>query len=257
MMIGFSQYDQMPDTLTISLNEFRALLRKAFEGIFGHDRDWNALTDLVIWLECHGENGLKVFLSRAGNLAQMGNAKLESETQGYIEINADRQSLLLLHNSICDVAVAEARSSGMATLQIRQAEDPSIIVATVAEAAEYGFSSAAWWPGGDGWACIATQSHADEAPCLRRINLPPDFEALNDITFVVGGSMSRIEDKYPDWFLFQKGQEQAPNEIRQLFLSHLDNGCVISRVEYEHLNRLADAVLVEATEASRQGAGPS
>lgn len=257
MMIGFSPRVLMSDTLNISLNEFRALLRKAFEGLFVHGRDWHALADLVIWLECNGQDGLAVFLTRADALSQMPAAKLESRGLGSIELNGQSQSMLLLHHSVCDLAIAEVKSVSVLNMHIKQAADPSIIVASVAHCAEYGLASAAWWPGGEGWAYIATQNCNDSAPYLRRVTLPPSHKALSGITFIAAESTSRIESDYPDWFLFQDGNQHPPNEIQKLFLKHLDGGCEINTSDYDKLVHLSNAVLVEATDASRQGAGPS
>lgn len=259
MMTGFSPRGPMSDTLTISLNEFRALLRKAFEGLFGHERDWNALADLVLWLECHGRDGLAIFLSRASALSQMPTAKLERSRPGHIEVSAHSQSMLLLHHSVCDLATAEVKSktTRVVNIQIKQAVDPSIIVASVAHSAEYGLAAAAWWPGEEGWAHTATQDGNDSAPYLRRITLPTSHKAMRDITFIVAESASDIERDYSDWFLFQQGNRQLPQETQQLFLNQLDGGCMMSVSDYERLTQLANAVLVEATDASRQGAGPA
>ncbi len=253
-MIGFSPFVLMADTLTISLNELRALLRKVFEGIYGHTRDWNALTDLVLWLEFYDLNGLEKLFSAEPHLGQAHPRKYTS-SKGEAKIDADNGSLLELSDMIGDFLIADARRTGQAIIHIENTQHQAVIAACVARCAKAGFAAVAWWRGKKDRGSIAFQSPEESAPNLFKITLPEGFEGYDYVTVILNSSMDEIKHAYPSWFSFLEAEQFPANEIARRYEEHLDKGFRITRSDYDRLCILADRVLVEASEASRKGAG--
>ena len=245
----------MSNDLRISLNEFRALLRKAFEGIYGHSRDWNALADLILWLEYRGLKGLESLFAAAPSLKAEYKLTLELSSQLDLSVNAKGASLLSLCPEIGDLLIANAQTTGVCAMQINNVTDAELIAATVNRCGQSGMAAAAWWPGQDGSGAIAFQSKNEAEPNLYRIDLPSGFEEYSDVFIVVDQSLENIQGNHPDWFSYLEDGQTPSNEINNIYLSHLDNGYEISGNDYSRLCKLADRILVEATEQSRQGAG--
>ncbi len=255
MTTGVFRFALMSDDLTISLNEFRALLRKAFEGIYGHSRDWNALADLVLWLEYRGLDGLKMFFD-AEPLLNRHSFKTDitySEMETVIFGNGN--SLFSLCLEAGDILISKARNQGVCVMQLNDFSDLEIITATVDRCVKNGLSAAAWWPDRNGQAAIAFQDQGEHEPSFYKIELPTGFESLSFGTIIADKSLKNIRERFPQWFSLLEKEKVTASEINNKYLAHLDNGYRINFVDYSHLSKLADRVLVEATEQSRKGAG--
>ena len=244
----------MAEYLTISLNELRALLRKAFEGVYGHTRDWNALTDLVLWLEFYDLDGLEKVFSAQGRLGG-SRPKMFYSAKGERKVDAGGSTLLELNDTVGDFLIADARVSGKAIIHIENVAQPDIIAACVARCSKAGFAATAWWPEAKGQACIAFQDVDEKAPNLFKIELPQNFAGYDFVTVVLASSIDDIKQAHPIWFSFLKDGQIPANEIALRYDEHLDRGFKISEADYKRLCKMADRVLVEASEASRQGAG--
>lgn len=245
----------MSNDLTISLNEFRALLRKAFEGTYGHGRDWNALADLILWLEYRGLGGLRIFFEAESGLNIADRPKVESHLDGKITIEGQEKSLLSFCPELGDLLIAAALNSGHCVMQITNVSHAEIVVATVNRCTRNGLAAVAWWPGKGDWGMIAFQEPGETEPNLYRIELPPDFKDYSGVKIIADKSLKNIQKNFPKWFYFLKSGQQPSSEIDDLYLAHLDNGYKISTDDYRRLSESADRILVEATEQSRQGAG--
>lgn len=80
----------MAKQLNLSVNELWALLRRTFEALYGHERDYYDMARTVLWLECHGHDGVGQLI---GALPHLENTKLPepslSETaSGIISLTA-------------------------------------------------------------------------------------------------------------------------------------------------------------------------
>ncbi len=245
----------MAEAITISLNEFRALMRKAFEGVYAHRHDINALADHVLWLEYHGLSGLDIFLESCAGLEEWRSPDLQERSNGDLDIDARGQCMLALNDMVCDLVFDRALGRNMGTLHIQNALNPQVIVSGLARCKHYGLAGAAWWPGTGEWAHIAVLDGDSPVPYLCRIDLPEGVGALSATTLIVADAFEKIDAKYPEWFAFRRGHTTPANEIQQSYLSHLDHGFSLSKEKYRKICALADRVLVEATEQSRRGAG--
>ncbi len=253
-MTGVFRCGLMSSGVTLSLNELRALLRKAFEGIYGHDHDWNALTDLVLWLEFHDLDGLKIFFDAEPGLP-CDIPNLSEGDNGDILIDGKGGSFLQFNVTSCDLLVSKAKTAGQAVLHVNNTKHVQVITASVARCASSGLAAAAWWPSEENSAYIAFQEAGARAPNLFRVSLPAGFENYEGVTIIAAPSIKDIQTRYQDWFQFQKSGQTPSNEIEERYQQHLDHGFAMSVDDYKRLCHYADRVLVEATEQSRRGAG--
>lgn len=140
-MTGVFLSAPMSDKVTISINELRALLRKAFEGVFGHSRDWNAMTDTVIWLECHGMAGLKYFFDCYSSLSRGHKAKMSIGKDGDILIDPQGTSSLEYMHLLADVMLAAAKNNGAARARISTVKYPNIAQVAINRFSKLGYGA--------------------------------------------------------------------------------------------------------------------
>lgn len=247
----------MSKDITLSINEFRALFRKAFEGLYAHEHDFNDLANLVIWLECRGLGGISKFLEAETGMLSGLKPAMKKNIDNSFAIDGRGLSLLAFNDLVGDLAIAGAKTNQIGIAHIENAKHQDVIVASVARCARYDLAAAAWWPDSEaGIANIATQSKEGTAPMLTRINLPNSSgEQLDHITIICSSNMAAIEERYKEWFAKRGDHKIEASELTDSFSRHLDGGIKMQVDDYKQLCRCADRVLVEATEASRRGAG--
>ena len=117
----------MSEQITLSLNELRALLRKAFEGVFGHGRDWNAMADNVLWLESHGYEGLATFFAAYPKMEASKKASLSVMPSGALTIDSHGTSLLEYVHLVGDILLSEVGGQGEARAHIQTTEKSNIL----------------------------------------------------------------------------------------------------------------------------------
>ncbi|NNE57986.1 MAG: DUF3726 domain-containing protein [Hellea sp.] len=247
----------MAETITISINEFRALLRKAFEGLYVHEQDYNQLARLVIWLECRKLSGIKMFLEAEDGPGSRWDLNLNELDSGEYFIEANGMSLLCFNDLACDLAIGRAKNSGMSIVHISGAMHPEVIAASVARCVRNGLSACAWWPDEDvEVANLASQEAGQAEPMMCRVDLPKSYGGhIENVTLVCAEKLSDLESKYRHWFSYKDEDYIASDMLSSTFTQSLDNGLTLSMESYKRLCHCADRVLVEATEASRRGAG--
>ncbi len=247
----------MTDTITLSINEFRAILRKAFEGLYGHDHDFNQLARLVIWLECRQLSGVKLFLEAEADHGAKWDLILNDLETGEYEIEANGLSLLCFGDLACDLAIGRAKYTGFSVVHISGAMHSEVIAASVARCARNGLAAIAWWPDENTKvANMASQRLDQSAPMVCRVDLPQSYEgSIERVTLVCATKMSVLEEHYADWFSYKDENYIAADALTSTFTRSLDRGLILSIKDYKRLCYCADRVLVESTEASRRGAG--
>ena len=126
-MTGVFRFVPMSEQITLSLNELRALLRKAFEGVFGHERDWNAMADNVLWLESHGYDGLATFFAAYPKMIADKKASLSITPSGEIIINSHGTSLLEYVHLVGDILLLEVRGREKLSALIQTTEKSNVL----------------------------------------------------------------------------------------------------------------------------------
>ena len=252
-MIGAFLFGLMSETVTLSLNELRALLRKSFEGIFAHNHDWNALTDLVLWLEFQDLGGLDTFFEAEPSLREASPRVIQNDNE--IVVDGNGASLLAFNTRACDLLLADVNLNGRGVLHVRNTKNSEVITASVSRCAKQGYAVVAWWLDREGYAFMALQNANEAAPSLYKVKVPKTFSSYPDITILVGREVTDIENLYPEWINFRDKAQLSHNQIVDRYEEYLNNGIRLTQADYKRLCHFADRVLVEATEKSRQGAG--
>ncbi len=231
----------MAKQLNLSVNELWALLRRTFEALYGHERDYYDMARTVLWLECHGHDGVEQLI---GVLPHLENAKLAepnfSETaSGYYLIDGKGHSLLCIGRSICDLAMASAAENKVSHVDIINVADSKPLIGILTYAASQGFSVIARCK--DSLAIIKGDA---KHPILYKNN--------DDMLSLICSQAEETLSKY-----MGEGLEVLvrADTQKETYASSLEHGVQIKPSHYEALTIIANRVLVEASEASRRGAG--
>ena len=224
----------MSTPLKLSHNELAALLKSVFRACFGHTQDWAAMAHSVLWLEAHGFGGLdKLMLAMDKEFYVSPFAGDITETETGYAVNFKGGHTMTVVHMMVDLLVEAGRKYGIGTLDIKGAAQTSALIAALTHCARHGF--AAQLTGHDYCAHIAA---GDDCPAL--------YEGAHDrITLTCAAELSAPEGKC----LQSTRQLQSQNH------ETLMNGLAIDPNIYAALMKVADRTLVEASEASRKGAG--
>ena len=132
-----------------------------------------------------------------------------------------------------------------------------VAAASVARCVRNRLAAIAWWPDKDPRvANMASQRLDQTAPMMCRVDLPQSYAgSIDKVTLVCANKMSVLEDHFASWFSYKDESYVAADALTSTYTQSLDKGLTLSMHLYEQLCQCADRVLVEATEASRRGAG--
>lgn len=224
----------MSSHLNLSVNELRALLTRSFEALYGHERDYYDMARTVLWLECRGHEGVAQLVERLPKLG-MDHIKtliVDTPAPGSILVDGHGQSLFCIGRSIADLTMAEAAIYGTAKTDIQNVENPDVLIGLLPFIASQGFNAQAF--------CCGKQA------IIAAGNSNPDIYETDNR----GASLSINADREKMTEIYMSAGTQKSN-----YAKALDNGIQIERTHYDALTKVADRVLVEASEASRRGAG--
>lgn len=221
--------------LRLSLNELSALLKSALQGCFRHSQDWAAITETIIWLESRGFGGLNLLMEAMDDnhhLTPFTANIIETDDPSVCAIDAGGSSLLLGLHMCSDIAADMATRHGQATLIINNATQTSAIIAATVPCARFGHAVRSTWK--DGFAQIS----------------------LNDVSpSVHEGQFETVEIKLCKVFESEATPVLTSAEVQARYELSLAQGLEVGVDIYKTLNGIADRILVEATKASRRGAG--
>ena len=231
----------------LSKNELKALLSKAFEAIYGHQSDYNALADHILWLEISGHKGLDRLMHALPVLTDKAvkTSKVLEQSDSYLSIDAAGHSLIFLSPLISDVMIADYNPEQPLNIDVTNVHpcDGLAMVAALPNIAHqlkgfYGISLRmyqylALMRSGAKYADIY-HIEDDQSFCLKCLKTKADFDILIP-----------IEAK-----CLISHDQQA-----QIYKRHILSGIRVSHPIYDKLVKLSENILVPATEASRKGAG--
>jgi len=227
--------------LNLSVNELWALLRRTFEALYGHERDYYDMARTVLWLECHGHDGVGQLIGALPHLenTKLGEPNISETSSGHYVIDGKGHSLLCIGRSICDLAMAYASENETSRIDIINVTDSKSLIGILTYAASQGFSAIAMCK--DNLAVIAGD---DRCPTLYKNN----EDMLSLICSRMEETLSEYMGKGLDIYVRADTQKDS-------YACSLEQGVQIKRSHYEALTIIANRVLVEASEASRRGAG--
>ena len=228
--------------INLSRNELWALLTKVFEALYGHRRDYYDMARTALWLECHGHDGVKQVVRALPALEQSSLPKpeLTEISNTHYVLDGQERSLFCLGRTAVDLAMAGAADHNILQLEISNATEPNALIGLMSYGAGQGFAVLISY--GDTAALIAPDT---DCPTL--------FECkTSSSTQIV---CTRNEDLLKSYVPKALAVSISAKSQTDTFSAVLENGLKIDRAHYDTLNKVANRVLVEATEASRRGAG--
>lgn len=189
-----------------------------------------------MWLEARGFGGLDMLMDAMNarhELSAFSGAISEGCDDTVCEIDFKGGSLLLGLHMCTDLAIDMAAKTGHASLIIKNARHNAAIIAATASCARFDYSSEAVW--NEGYAKCAA---GEVAPA------------------VFGGLHDRVELRVSQTIeASTRDIKLSGSDVQERYDMALQN-CISVDVDiYKTLGLVADRILVEATEASRQGAG--
>lgn len=253
-MTGIFLSVRMSDDLSISFNELKSLLCRVFEGIYGHQRDNDALADQIIWLECHGLKGVEACLEWLHTLNITPTPQYDRQSNGFYLIQGFGACLLELNDALGDLALARARLDGSACLQIESVVRPDLILPVVNRLEKTGlFALAYWWDHQAYRVAFQGDGHLD----LQIGHWPASetIAASSPLNLWATTSEDALRHEFYNKTQLDLATVEASSNIANGLDERIDSGFPIPRQAYATLCDLATAILVKASEQSRRGAG--
>lgn len=231
----------MANQLNLSVNELWALLTRTFEALYGHERDYYDMARTVLWLECHGHNGIEQLIEALPVLEKkhLIEPSLSESSSGHHMVDGKGHSLLCIGRSICDLAMACATENKISHLDIINVSDSKPLIGVLSYAASQGFSAIANCE--DSAAIIAS-----------KVKHPTIYEKNGHKVSLI---CTRTEEELSGILTEDLKVLVDVDVQKETYAASLEQGLLIKPSHYEALNVIANRVLVEATEASRRGAG--
>lgn len=254
----------MTETITLSLNELRALLFRYFEAALTQKHDFYDAAKVVLWLEARGLGGIEMLLStqscsrRSGELA----STTTDEPPARTIFDLKNANAICGGLAVADLTVALAKTAGVACAEIQNIKAPQILPALVADCGRQGVAAVA--------VSCARQSKNYACALLAPGAAEPDSLTLDDIDFISlreGAGLLICARSAEHLYEFTGAAFEACTQKQLLHLdksasdltaaygASLRNGVTVRVCDYQKLCCVADTILVEASEASRRGAG--
>jgi len=137
----------MNSVMQVSLNELSAVLKQAFEGCgFDAGRYENA-TQMVLWLQSHGLEGLTLLaasLDQFENWTESSFGVLEESKQSLL-FDLMGQSVLSSGALVCNLVSAQALDNEFCISYIRNGQDHAFIAKQLIDAQRLGLHGFAYW----------------------------------------------------------------------------------------------------------------
>ncbi len=224
----------MTAPLKLSHNELAALLKSVFQACFAHGQDWAAMAQSVVWLESHGFDGLAMLMESFDEdlcLQAVECDVTETDTGHIVDLNGG--SLILAAHMIADLALENSESDRPARLIVQNARQPKALIAALPLCASQGFDAFVTADGRGVYAKSAERSYTTY------------HSAETELCLTCGAGLNAP----------QSDIDRTAKAIRCQARQNLMDGLFVNHKCIEKLQKIADRFLVEATEASRKGAG--
>jgi hypothetical protein len=232
----------MAEKLNLSRNELWALLIKVFEALFGHRRDYYDMARTLLWLECHGHEGVRQLVEGLSILEDnsLPEPSLTKISDTHFVMDGGGRSLLDLGPSLSDLAIVCAAENGNAHIDVMNVESSEALLGALPFMARQGFNGVA----------IGPKTVSVIAPMAACPNLYKS-SAKEQLSLICKRDGIDVSEHYAYDDQLLKSQIMQT----EFFSETLENGIDILASQVDGLKAVASRVLVEATEASRRGAG--
>lgn len=238
-----------PKNLRYSHNELLSLLKRVFEGLYGHSRDFEAMAKNVRWLETHGLDGMKELMQVLQQLDGHEPIPVTVSgipTDGLINVDLQRNSLFTYAFEITDLFIDLANYAPYCTLEITNFGNPIALLPRLARCARPGSTTRLeWFDPETNYIHLAEISSGELAPTYS-IFKSTLRSGKTDLRMSCQGTKSALQNPL---------KSMSSQDVIKAYEISLDNGIEIRTSDFETLCKIADRVLVEASESSRRGAG--
>jgi len=249
--------------MKVSFNELQGLGRKAFAGIGFDDGDASDAADMVAWMEAHGLGGLAALEKGLSYLVDEDVSQpllINYQDADVSVLDAQGMSILGKASLAIELGFAKARRRGLSLTKIQHCHNRLLIVGYLSRLARRGMNVTAFWRNAHNpvteYVVSFRAGLAIPEFCAYGLR-EPDSESAdrNDgISLVMANHVDlmpglRSKDTLVD---LMERDESALSVSRD---QSLTEGIDISETLWRDLKTLADRLLVEATDASRDGAG--
>lgn len=245
------------------MNELSSLLKRSFEGLGLCQGDYEEAAAVIVWLEARGMKGLDALKLAWPRLAGNGRIGVElaasdADTQ---TIDAKGNTALICARSAVELAMARASTGDVGRVELQRCHECQAVLPSLCLCPNRGFAAIAYWR--DEHALHVAKISGDQrAPDYYWIDAgTPNELAEDSLTIACSQHDERIEklaSSLANGGISRRAEKRIPaTELEARFERTVEHGIAIDAELAEKLNEAASAVLVEATEQSRLGAGES
>lgn len=248
--------------MKVSFNELQGIGRKAFSAIGFAEGDAIDAAEMVAWLEAHGlggvealKKGLRFILTEDQSVAPT----LVYQDADFSVLDAHDHSVMGNASLAVELGYARARARGLSITKIRRCHNRILIIGYLSRLARRGMNVTAFWRNAhDPLTELVVgfkAGHPVPEICLYSLDDAPDDTEKNDgITLIMANHVDLLPSLRSEYALTDL-MRQTEDDLERLRNQALIDGMEVDDELWRTLKSLADHLLVEATDASRGGAG--
>ncbi|SHE79503.1 Malate/L-lactate dehydrogenase [Modicisalibacter ilicicola DSM 19980] len=248
--------------MKVSYNELQGLCRQAFSGMGFEEGEAADAADMVAWMQCHGLEGLDALGRGLDHLLRED----PDELPGMLYCDGDLavldghgQSVLRASSLAVELGFAKARARGLAIIKIRHCHNRQLILGYLSRLAGRGMNVTAFWrnaqmPLTEQVVGFRANHTVPEIRVYAVREVPEENEPNDGITLVLANHVDLLpamRSEYRYELLAQQGESELLACRERAFAE----GIEVDDTLWQRLKSLASRILVEASDASREGAG--
>ena len=235
------------------------MLKRFFEHLNHFGGDYSESAENVTWLQLHGLQGVRSLLDAWPDLHDITSQPIAFVAKNAEEsvVNLHNQSMFAVAGGLIDKIVCDMASTGSYTLQLTNCRNRIALLAALAQCRFADGSITAYWRDEKHLLLhIVTTSSASQFPRYQLSKLSESAEEqLNVATLICSPLQNNGIDTIPVVLTENVVLDIGGAELASRYEQSLQDGIEIDESEFASICKIADRVLVEATEQSRQGAG--
>lgn len=244
--------------LHLSLNELRALMRRTYESLYHHGYDFSVMARSCLWLETHGLDGIGLTLRNLPDMeVPCRDIELSEFSSGHFVLDGKGRCLIPFVNASADLAIAAALDNGFGQIDILNVYGHLNIFAALKKTARLNlYSTAIWSDAGEDHMHILWLQSSNDLPdyyILDKGHAEP-WEGLG-LRFICSNTAKAVTESIREVLPEHIAPYKSCDDFTASYEQALEYGIWVSDEAYTALNKVADRLLVPATEASRRGAG--
>lgn len=248
--------------MKVSFNELQGMGRKAFIGIGFDEGDAIDAAEMVAWMEVHGLGGVAALKKGLDYLTTENLTETPTliyQDADFSVLDAHNHSILGNASLALELGYARARSRGLSITKIRHCHNRVLVIGYLSRLARRGMNVTAFWR--NAHEPLIEQvvgfkaGHPVPEICAYSLEDAPDDTEKNDgITLIMTNHVDLLPSLRSDYDLTNL-MRQTEEDLECQRDRALVDGLDVDDQLWQTLKSLADRLLVEATDASRRGAG--